>query len=73
MPLEGEKLYVNIIIYLKQLNYRGGVRVANKTWDERHEQDSDFPKEPASFLKEHIYRLPRGKALDLAMGIGRLP
>ena len=58
-------------IYLKQFNYRCGIRVANKTWDERHEQGSDFPKEPASFLKEHIHRLPRGKALDLAMGIGR--
>ena len=45
--------------------------MANKTWDERYEQVSDLPKEPVSFLKEHIYRLPRGKALDLAMGIGR--
>lgn len=43
----------------------------NKTWDERYNQDYDFSKEPASFLSKNIHRLPRGKALDLAMGTGR--
>jgi len=45
--------------------------VTNKTWDERYNQDWEFSKEPASLLKENIHRLPRGKALDLAMGNGR--
>ncbi len=41
------------------------------TWDERYNQDCNGSKEPALFLKEQIHRLPRGKALDLAMGTGR--
>ena len=45
--------------------------VTEKTWDERHDQDCDFSKEPAQFLKENVCRLPRGKALDVAMGTGR--
>lgn len=45
--------------------------MVDKRWNKRYEQDSDFPQEPALFLKEQIYRLPRGKTLDLAMGIGR--
>jgi 2-polyprenyl-3-methyl-5-hydroxy-6-metoxy-1,4-benzoquinol methylase len=45
--------------------------VTEKTWDERHDQDCDFTKKPAQFLKENVCRLPRGKALDVAMGTGR--
>jgi len=45
--------------------------LADKTWDERHDQDCDSSKEPALFLKENIHRLPRGNALDIAMGTGR--
>ena len=45
--------------------------MADKTWDERHDQDCDSSKEPALFLKENIHRLPRGNALDIAMGTGR--
>jgi len=45
--------------------------VKEKTWDERHDQNCDFLKEPAQFLRENVYRLPRGKALDIAMGTGR--
>jgi len=45
--------------------------VTEKTWDERHDQDCDSSKDPAQFLKENVYRLPRGKALDVAMGTGR--
>ena len=48
-----------------------GVRVTDKTWDERYDHDLDLSKEPASFLKDNIHRLPRGKALDMAMGTGR--
>jgi len=46
--------------------------VADTTWDEKYNsQDVDFSKEPAFFLKKQIHRLPRGKALDVAMGTGR--
>ena len=30
-----------------------------------------FGTEPAEFLKDHINRLPQGRALDIAMGEGR--
>jgi 2-polyprenyl-3-methyl-5-hydroxy-6-metoxy-1,4-benzoquinol methylase len=45
--------------------------VADETWDERYDQNFNFSKGPVPFLKENIHRLPRGKALDLAMGTGR--
>ena len=45
--------------------------MTDKTWDERYDQESDSSKEPSLFLKKQIRELPRGKALDLAMGTGR--
>ena len=45
--------------------------MADKTWDERYDQESDFSKEPSLFLKKMIHELPHGTALDLAMGTGR--
>ena len=45
--------------------------MTDQTWDERYDQESDFSKEPSLFLKKKIHQLPRGKALDLAMGTGR--
>ncbi|OQY99419.1 MAG: SAM-dependent methyltransferase [Candidatus Brocadia sp. UTAMX2] len=41
-------------------------------WDKRYETEAYiFGKEPVEFLREQIDILPRGKALDLAMGEGR--
>lgn len=41
-------------------------------WDKKYETEAYiFGKEPVEFLKEHIDILPRGKALDIAMGEGR--
>ncbi|QOJ05177.1 MAG: class I SAM-dependent methyltransferase [Planctomycetia bacterium] len=41
-------------------------------WEKRYETEAYIlGKEPVEFLKEHIGLLPRGKALDLAMGEGR--
>ncbi|MCF6155179.1 MAG: class I SAM-dependent methyltransferase [Candidatus Brocadia sp.] len=41
-------------------------------WDKKYETETYiFGKEPVEFLKEHIDILPRGKALDIAMGEGR--
>ncbi|MEP9410517.1 MAG: class I SAM-dependent methyltransferase [Candidatus Brocadia sp.] len=41
-------------------------------WDKKYEVEAYiFGKEPVEFLKEHIDILPRGRALDIAMGEGR--
>lgn len=41
-------------------------------WDKKYETEAYiFGKEPVGFLREHIDLLPRGKALDIAMGEGR--
>jgi len=41
-------------------------------WDKKYETEAYiFGKEPAGFLRDHIDLLPRGKALDIAMGEGR--
>jgi len=42
------------------------------TWDERYQNTWEGEvREPASFLKENLLKLPKGKALDLAMGVGQ--
>ena len=44
----------------------------NKSWDERYkEEEYVLGTEPVEFLKQNINRLPKGKALDIAMGEGR--
>ncbi|TLD41158.1 MAG: tellurite resistance protein-related protein [Candidatus Jettenia ecosi] len=41
-------------------------------WDKRYGTEAFiYSKEPVEFLKEHIDILPKGKALDIAMGEGR--
>lgn len=41
-------------------------------WDKKYETEAYiFGKEPVEFLREHMDILPRGKALDIAMGEGR--
>jgi len=41
-------------------------------WEKRYETEAYiFGKEPVEFLKEHIALLPKGRALDIAMGEGR--
>jgi 2-polyprenyl-3-methyl-5-hydroxy-6-metoxy-1,4-benzoquinol methylase len=42
------------------------------TWDERYQNTWEGEvREPTSFLRENLSKLPRGKALDLAMGVGQ--
>ena len=42
------------------------------TWDERYQNTWEGEvREPASFLKEKLSKFPKGKALDLAMGVGQ--
>lgn len=38
-------------------------------WDERH-RDADYLGEPAPFLEQVLPSLPRGRALDVACGLG---
>ena len=45
--------------------------MTQETWDEKYTEACDPAGKPASFLAEHLDRLPQGKALDLAMGNGR--
>lgn len=45
--------------------------MSDQTWDEKYGQESHVLKEPSLFLKQTIHELPRGLALDLAMGTGR--
>lgn len=45
--------------------------MTDQTWDKRYDQESDVSKEPSLFLKQQFHELPRGMALDLAMGTGR--
>jgi SAM-dependent methyltransferase len=41
-------------------------------WNKKYETEAYiFGKEPVEFLKEHVGILPRGKALEIAMGEGR--
>ena len=41
-------------------------------WNEKYATDGYiFGKEPIPFLKQHVDLLPKGKALDIAMGEGR--
>lgn len=44
--------------------------MTQKTWDEKYTSACDPSGKPSPFLEENIHRLPRGKALDLAMGSG---
>ena len=43
-----------------------------KRWDEKYATGAHVSSiEPGAFLRDHVDLLPRGKALDLAMGEGR--
>jgi SAM-dependent methyltransferase len=56
--------------YLLSLSFAG--EKDRTFWDKRYETEAYiFGKEPVEFLRENIDLLPRGKALDIAMGEGR--
>ena len=41
-------------------------------WNARYDvEEYVFDKQPIAFLKQNVYLLPKGKALDIAMGEGR--
>lgn len=69
-----------IFLYIMILNILAGdllsLSFANNQdklfWDKKYETETYiFGKEPVEFLREHIDILPKGKALDIAMGEGR--
>jgi len=68
--------FLYIIIFYISLNYLLSLSFAGEKdrtfWDKRYETEAYiFGKEPVEFLRENIDLLPRGKALDIAMGEGR--
>jgi len=45
---------------------------AKMSWDERYQKTWEGEvREPSLFLRENLSLLPKGKALDLAMGVGQ--
>ena len=68
--------FLYIIIFYTLLSHVLPVSFAGEQdkifWDKKYETGAYiFGKEPVAFLREHIDLLPRGKALDIAMGEGR--
>ena len=70
-----ERSQIFIFIMLFSLIAPADVLAAQKDqsrWDKHYDiEEFLFGTEPIHFLKENINLLPKGKALDLAMGEGR--
>jgi tellurite methyltransferase len=72
-------LYFTAFLYIIPYAFIGGTStiVFSKEqdrlfWNERYRVETYiYRKEPADFLKEHVDILPKGRALDIAMGEGR--
>jgi SAM-dependent methyltransferase len=57
---------------IKRKDRRVALKSDRKRWDERFKgEEFAFGKKPNPFLRRHVARLPKGKALDLASGEGR--
>ncbi len=78
--MEKKKLYSVIFLYIIALsplsNLVSSAASAGESdkvfWEKRYETETYiFGKEPVEFLKEHVGLLPKGRALDIAMGEGR--
>lgn len=58
----------------KFISLTGDVDYADdrSAWDKTYSREEYvFGKEPAKFLADNVFRLPKGRALDIAMGEGR--
>lgn len=66
-------IFLYIIPYTLVLNTTVLVKEQDRLfWNERYNVETYvYQKEPADFLREHVDILPKGKALDIAMGEGR--
>jgi 2-polyprenyl-3-methyl-5-hydroxy-6-metoxy-1,4-benzoquinol methylase len=64
-----------LLLLLPLIAWSGSVLADPKDkerWDAKYAKEEYlFGKEPIAFLKEHVPLLPKGKALDIAMGEGR--
>lgn len=73
VPYKNYFLY--IIIFYIAVNVTSALFASEQDrlfWNKRYDTETYIlGKEPVEFLKEHINILPRGKALDIAMGEGR--
>lgn len=73
VPYKNYFLY--IIIFYIVVNVTSALFASEQDrlfWNKRYDTETYIlGKEPVEFLKEHINILPRGKALDIAMGEGR--
>src|ERR671919_1464954 len=67
------RILITLVIALAP--FGAGVESAEtdkERWNEKYSGDTyRFGKDPIPYLVEQINRLPKGKALDLAMGEGR--
>ncbi len=72
-PMVAPRILITLVIALAP--FEAGVEAAEtdkERWNERYSGDTyRFGKDPIPYLVEQISRLPKGKALDLAMGEGR--
>lgn len=78
--MKNYKLYSTIFLYIilfsplyNLVSYAAFAGESDKVfWEKRYETEAYiFGKEPVEFLKEHVGLLPKGRALDVAMGEGR--
>ncbi|MDH5763935.1 MAG: methyltransferase domain-containing protein [Nitrospinota bacterium] len=72
-----KKILLNILAFLLVTTVAGVPPLDAKPrdqerWDQKYGTEAYiFGKEPVPFLKQNIHLLPKGKALDIAMGEGR--
>lgn len=70
-----KKYFLYIIIFNIAVNVTSALFASEQDrlfWNKRYDTETYIlGKEPVEFLKEYINILPRGKALDIAMGEGR--
>lgn len=65
-------LFIITCIFVKYISLISADEQDKLFWDKRYGTEAFiYSKEPVEFLKEHIDILPKGKALDIAMGEGR--
>jgi 2-polyprenyl-3-methyl-5-hydroxy-6-metoxy-1,4-benzoquinol methylase len=72
-----KKILLNILAFLIVTSIAGAPLLDAKPrdkerWDQKYGTEAYiFGKEPVPFLKQNLHLLPKGKALDIAMGEGR--
>ena len=65
-------LFVLLLVFVSFTPAVESAETDKERWNEKYSGDTyRFGKDPIPYLVEHLNRLPKGKALDLAMGEGR--